>query len=158
MAQGKIIVETAQLDAASAKVGELAGTYKGEYEKLYKLVEELQASWAGADNTAYTTQIEGFRDDFEKMYTLMTDYSDFLKTTAKRYRDTQDVGVGIIMGKSTKEDVEAYFGKPLYEKDTENGMVIQYAYKNVYLNFNFYKDTGKIRVILIDGVKGLDDV
>lgn len=45
-----------------------------------------------------------------------------------------------------------------YEKDTENGMVIQYAYKNVYLNFNFYKDTGKIRVILIDGVKGLDDV
>lgn len=32
MAQGKIIVETAQLDAASAKVGELAGTYKGEYE------------------------------------------------------------------------------------------------------------------------------
>ncbi len=101
MAQGKIIVETAQLDAASAKVGELAGTYKGEYEKLYKLVEELQASWAGADNTAYTTQIEG---------------------------------------------------------DTENGMVIQYAYKNVYLNFNFYKDTGKIRVILIDGVKGLDDV
>lgn len=90
MAQGKIIVETAQLDAASAKVGELTGTYKGEYEKLYKLVEELQASWAGADNTAYTTQIEGFRDDFEKMYTLMTDYSDFLKTTAKRYRDTQD--------------------------------------------------------------------
>lgn len=90
MAQGKIIVETAQLDAASAKVGELAGTYKGEYEKLYKLVEKLQASWAGADNTAYTTQIEGFRDDFEKMYTLMTDYSDFLKTTAKRYRDTQD--------------------------------------------------------------------
>mgnify|MGYP000956086517 CR=1 FL=1 len=77
---------------------------------------------------------------------------------------TEDVGnrdifgVGIIMGKSTKEDVEAYFGKPLYEKDTENGMVIQYAYKNVYLNFNFYKDTGKIRLILIDGVKGLDDV
>ena len=77
---------------------------------------------------------------------------------------TEDVGnidifgVGLIMGKSTKEDVEAYFGKPLYEKDTENGMVIQYAYKNVYLNFNFYKDTGKIRVILIDGVKGLDDV
>lgn len=74
MAQGKIIVETAQLDAASAKVGELAGTYKGEYEKLYKLVEELQASWAGADNTAYTTQIEGFRDDFEKMLSMRLSY------------------------------------------------------------------------------------
>ena len=69
-------------------------------------------------------------------------------------------GVGLIMGKSTKEDVEAYFGKPLYEKDedTKYGKCIQYAYKNVYILFDFYKGTGKIRVILIDGVKGLDDV
>ncbi len=79
---------------------------------------------------------------------------------------TEDVGnidifgVGLIMGKSTKEDVEAYFGKPLYEKDedTKYGMCIQYAYKNVYILFDFYKGTGKIRLILIDGVKGLDDV
>ena len=77
---------------------------------------------------------------------------------------TEDVGnrdifgVGIIMGKSTKEDVEAYFGKPLYEKDTENGMVMQYNYKNtdIYVTFNFFKDTGKIRAISIDGDKGLD--
>ena len=77
---------------------------------------------------------------------------------------TEDVGnrdifgVGIIMGKSTKEDVEAYFGKPLYEKDTENGMVMQYNYKNtdIYVTFNFFKDTGKIRIIFIDGDKGLD--
>ena len=77
---------------------------------------------------------------------------------------TEDVGnrdifgVGIIMGKSTKEDVEAYFGKPLYEKDTKNGMVMQYNYKNtdIYVTFNFFKDTGKIRTISIDGDKGLD--
>ena len=77
---------------------------------------------------------------------------------------TEDVGnrdifgVGIIMGKSTKEDVEAYFGKPLYEKDTKNGMVMQYNYKNtdIYVTINFFKDTGKIRTISIDGDKGLD--
>lgn len=90
MAQGKIIVETAQLDAASAKVGELAGTYKGEYEKLYKLVEELQASWAGADNTAYTTQIEGFRNDFENMEHIVRDYADFLRKTSSGYKTTQN--------------------------------------------------------------------
>ena len=67
-------------------------------------------------------------------------------------------GVGIIMGKSTKEDVEAYFGKSSCEKDTENGMVMQYNYKNtdIYVTFNFFKDTGKIRIIFIDGDKGLD--
>ena len=77
---------------------------------------------------------------------------------------TEDVGnrdifgVGIIMGKSTKEDVEAYFGKSSCEKDTENGMVMQYNYKNtdIYVTFNFFKDTGKIRIIFIDGDKGLD--
>ena len=77
---------------------------------------------------------------------------------------TEDVGnrdifgVGIIMGKSSKADVEAYFGKPLYEKDTKNGMVMQYNYKNtdIYVTFNFFKDTGKIRTISIDGDKGLD--
>lgn len=90
MAQGKIVVETAQLDAASTKVSELATNYKGEYDKLYKLVSELQNSWAGTDNTAYTTQIEGFKDDFEKMYALMEDYASFLKETAKKYRETQE--------------------------------------------------------------------
>ena len=77
---------------------------------------------------------------------------------------TEDVGnrdifgVGIIMGKSTKEDVEEYFGKSSCEKDTENGMVMQYNYKNtdIYVTFNFFKDTGKIRIIFIDGDKGLD--
>ena len=77
---------------------------------------------------------------------------------------TEDVGnrdifgVGIIMEKSSKADVEAYFGKPLYEKDTKNGMVMQYNYKNtdIYVTFNFFKDTGKIRTISIDGDKGLD--
>ena len=29
---------------------------------------------------------------------------------------------------------------------------------NMHILFDFYKGTGKIRLILIDGVKGLDDV
>ena len=68
------------------------------------------------------------------------------------------LGIGLIMNQSTKEDVEAYFGKSSCEKDTENGMVMQYNYKNtdIYVTFNFFKDTGKIRIIFIDGDKGLD--
>lgn len=90
MGLGKIVVETSQLDAASAKVAELANNYKGEYDKLYKLIGELQSSWAGADNIAYTNQIEGFKDDFTRMFDLMEDYSTFLKNAAKKYRETQE--------------------------------------------------------------------
>ena len=67
------------------------------------------------------------------------------------------LGVGLVMKKSTREDVETYFGIPSCEKDTENGMVVQYNYKNadIYVTFNFFKDTGEIRIIVIDGDKGL---
>ena len=74
-------------------------------------------------------------------------------------RHNMDVfGVGLILNQSTKEDVEAYFGKSSCEKDTKNGMVMQYNYKSsdIYVTFSFFKDTGKIRVIHIDSDKGLD--
>ena len=74
-------------------------------------------------------------------------------------RHNMDVfGVGLVLNQSTKEDVEAYFGKSSCEKDTKNGMVMQYNYKNtdIYVTFSFFKDTGKMRVIHIDSDKGLD--
>ena len=74
-------------------------------------------------------------------------------------RHNMDVfGVGLVFNQSTKKDVEVYFGKSSCEKDTKNGMVMQYNYKNtdIYVTFNFFKDTGKIRAISIDGDKGLD--
>jgi hypothetical protein len=42
---------------------------------------------------AFTDQIAGFKDDFEKMQTLMLNYADFLRKSAKAYRDTQDTVV-----------------------------------------------------------------
>ena len=89
MARGQIIVETSQLDAISTNVSDLADKYSAEYTTLYKLVSEMQSAWSGVDNTAYTTQIEGFKDDFQKMEALMREYASFLKDTASKYRETQ---------------------------------------------------------------------
>ena len=85
MARGQIIVETSQLDTISTNVSDLADKYSAEYTTLYKLVSEMQSAWSGVDNTAYTTQIEGFKDDFQKMEALMREYASFLKdlSTAK---------------------------------------------------------------------------
>lgn len=67
-------------------------------------------------------------------------------------------GIGLLLNQSTIDDVKAYFGQPSCEKDTEYGMVIKYNYKNtdIYIAFNFFKNTGKIRAVCIDGDKGLD--
>lgn len=85
----KIVVEPAKLEAASTKVTEYAGDYKSTYTKLFTEVEAMSANWQGSDNIAYTSQIKGFQDDFDKMYKLMTEYADFLKKSADQYKTTQ---------------------------------------------------------------------
>lgn len=88
--RGQIIVETTELDKVAGKVERYADDYKTEYMKLYNLVTEMKNAWEGADNTAYTTRIEGFRDDFKKMEDLMREYAEFLKESAAKYRATQE--------------------------------------------------------------------
>ena len=90
MARGKIVVETARLDQTAARVEELAGTYNSTYMKLFQTVQEMQSAWSGEDNVAFTNQIEGFRDDFQRMEQLMKDYAAYIRKVAASYRDTQD--------------------------------------------------------------------
>lgn len=40
-------------------------------------------------NEAFINQIAGFKDDFAKMHTLMLNYADYLRKSAKAYRETQ---------------------------------------------------------------------
>ncbi len=90
MAQGKIIVDSTRLDSTASQVDHLADDYEGEYKALFTTVQEMQSAWAGEDNTAFTNQIEGFRDDFERMTKLMRDYAAYLRKAAQAYLDTQD--------------------------------------------------------------------
>ena len=69
-------------------------------------------------------------------------------------------GVGLVLNQSTKEDVEAYFGKPLYEKNTtDSGILTQYKYKNsdLMVTFSYFTNNIKIRAIAIDNEVGLDN-
>lgn len=89
MSRGQIIVDTAQLETTAKNVEELANSYNSEYGILYSHVSEMQNSWSGADNQAYTNQIEGFKDDFKRMEDIMRDYVAFLRETVRQYRETQ---------------------------------------------------------------------
>lgn len=118
MAQGKIIVETAQLDAASAKVGELAGTYKGEYEKLYKLVEELQASWAGADNTAYEAILNLIHEQRRAFMRADIEAKEILSLFEMIYRNTDNLDV--LQEKSIQKKASILEQKDLFISDIES--------------------------------------
>lgn len=89
MAQGKIIAETSRLDSTANQVDQLADQYESEYGALFATVRDMQNAWAGEDNVAFTNQIEGFRDDFQRMTRLMRDYAAYLRKVATSYRDKQ---------------------------------------------------------------------
>ena len=78
------------LESAAGRIEGLAGDYKTQYDLLYKETGAMASTWSGKDNVAYIDQIAGFKDDFEKMYNLMIRYAEFLRNSAKMYRETQN--------------------------------------------------------------------
>ena len=88
-----IQVTPEQLESAAGRIESLAADYKTQYEALYSETNAMASTWSGKDNVAFVDQIAGFKDDFEKMHTLMLNYADFLRKSAKAYRETQDTVV-----------------------------------------------------------------
>lgn len=88
-----IQVTPEQLESTASRIESLAGDYKTQYDQLYSETSAMASTWNGKDNVAFVTQIDGFKDDFEQMHTLMLNYADFLRKSAKAYRDTQDTVV-----------------------------------------------------------------
>lgn len=85
-----ITVDPAKLESAAGKMDTHAAEYQRIYKQLFSEVEGMAVAWQGVDNVAFTTQIKGYEDDFQKMVTLMKEYSEFLKKSAAAYRKTQE--------------------------------------------------------------------
>lgn len=86
----KIVVDPQKLKDAATAIDTVISDYKSIYTALFSNVSKLSTTWKGTDNLTFTTQIEGFKDDFEKMAKLMEDYSSFLKTSSSTYQAAQD--------------------------------------------------------------------
>lgn len=85
-----ITVTPEYLNEAANKIQNLASDYKNQYNQLYKETDAMGSAWSGKDNTAFINQISGFREDFEKMNSLMNEYVEFLRKSAKKYSDAQN--------------------------------------------------------------------
>ena len=85
-----IEVTPEQLESTARTIEGLAADYKTQYDNLYSETNAMASTWQGKDNMAYIDQIGGFEDDLIKMYELMLAYADFLRKSAKAYRETQD--------------------------------------------------------------------
>lgn len=85
-----IYVEPEQLESCAARMESQNQDYLRALNELFAAVDNMQAAWKGKDNTAYTNAIEKFEDDFRQISVLCTQYTEFLKSSAAAYRETQD--------------------------------------------------------------------
>ncbi len=85
-----ILVEPAQLEISAARIKDLQFEYEQNVKNLYGEVEKMALHWDGTDSRAFTDQIMGFHDDFRQLQITLQQFIDFLNTTAKAYRQTQE--------------------------------------------------------------------
>lgn len=86
----QIICQPQRLDASASIIDSLNQEYQRLFSQLFQAVDTMQNNWNGKDNLAFSNQIKGFHDDLKQLSNIMTQYSEFLKNTARAYRETQD--------------------------------------------------------------------
>ena len=85
-----IMVEPERLESTASRIEEANREYDRTYQAIYVEVDKMPASWQGKDNTAFTNQIKSFEDDLRQISMIMRQYADFLRNSARAYRETQD--------------------------------------------------------------------
>lgn len=84
-----IRVDTSRLASTSQRVASEAAEYRQLYERLYQEVAAMSKAWQGKDNLALTTQINGFRDDFDAMAKYLDEFAAYVSNAARTYEEAQ---------------------------------------------------------------------
>ena len=82
----KINVESASIEKVSKSIKQEAENYKSIYENDIFGYEQ----WLGKDARKYNEKIQGFRDNFKKLYNNFISYVNFLAKAAEAYDVAQD--------------------------------------------------------------------
>lgn len=85
-----IKVKPEELRSTAAKIRERCDEYTKEYTQLFNEIDAMSSAWQGADNIAFTNQIKGFMDDFQKMRRFLADYAALLDKAANVYDNIQN--------------------------------------------------------------------
>lgn len=86
----KIYVDPARLDSSAMKIESETQEYQISFLRLFGEVDKMQNAWQGKDNVAFTNQIRQFENDFRQVELLCRQYSEFLRNSARAYRETQN--------------------------------------------------------------------
>lgn len=85
-----IQVEPGRLEVTASNIEKANADYERIYRAMYAEVDKMSSSWQGKDNTIFTSQIKQFEDDLRQISIIMRQYADFLRSSARAYREAQE--------------------------------------------------------------------
>lgn len=85
-----ISVEPNRLETAASNIESANNDYQRIYQAMYAEIDKMSSSWQGKDNTMFISQIKSFEDDLRQISIVMKEYADFLRTSARAYREAQE--------------------------------------------------------------------
>lgn len=85
-----IRVTPEELISAANNVENWADNYQAIYNRINTNVNELASTWGGEAHQQYVTQLEGFQDDFNNLYTLLNKYASYLRSAAAKYQQAEE--------------------------------------------------------------------
>ncbi|MCI5723658.1 MAG: WXG100 family type VII secretion target [Erysipelotrichaceae bacterium] len=86
----KITVEPMQVDACAMRMEEKNTSYLRNVNELFSAVDAMNVAWKGKDNQAFITKITALQSDFKQVSILCSEYIEFLRNSARSYRNTQE--------------------------------------------------------------------
>lgn len=85
-----IIVDPTSLENVASRIDAKRSDYERTYQNLYAEVDKLSSSWQGKDNMEFTNRIRSYQMDFREISIILNQYADFLRHSARAYRESQD--------------------------------------------------------------------
>ena len=85
-----IQADTSSLRTLGNQVLENASEYQNEVLKVYESVDNLSASWQGADNQEYVNKVNEYKESIEALGKAIGNYGQFLVDTATNIERVQD--------------------------------------------------------------------
>ena len=85
-----INVDPSSLEKTAGRVESADGDYQRLFNSLYSEVDRLETNWGGKDNKAFSGKIRSFEEDLRQISLITRQYAEFLRASAKAYRETQD--------------------------------------------------------------------
>lgn len=85
-----IKVTPEELIKMAGTVESWAGEYRTIVSDINNAANDLQQTWGGEANAEYVNRLNGFQDDFNRLDTLLRQFSDYLKSTGQKYLNTEE--------------------------------------------------------------------